>query len=427
MTKVFLVDDEIVIREGIRASALWDGPEYTLVGEAPDGEVALPMIRDTNPDILITDIRMPFMDGMELCRIVRSQMPWIGIMILSGYDEFEYARQGIQLGVKEYLLKPITAEELRKALDRVAAQLSEERKTRERSERLRQRMEGENIFLRERLLNALYSEDTTEADAERTIQELRKLGIYAQAARYAVIDAAFEPVKVGYEVLTELAESSGGGVYAAPCRTGSRLLVLGDGDADAEERAYAFASSSAQDLERSGCAGIRISIGEIVDSPGGILRSLQTARHLRHALAGQAESESPVIVGVREVGELPSEKKTLSVVNEARFYLSQHFADPNLMLQDVAQAVCMSNSRFSTVFAQQSGKTFTEYLTGLRLNRAKELLRETDKRSSEIAFEVGYNDAHYFSYLFKKSVGMTPGEYRHAEREGAGPEENQPG
>jgi two-component system response regulator YesN len=72
----------------------------------------------------------------------------------------------------------------------------------------------------------------------------------------------------------------------------------------------------------------------------------------------------------------------------------------------------MSNSRFSTVFAQQSGKTFTEYLTGLRMNRAKELLRETDKRSSEIAFEVGYNDAHYFSYMFKKQTGMTPSEYR---------------
>ena len=123
MTKVFLVDDEIVIREGIRTSFPWEKSGYTLVGEAPDGEIALPMIRDTNPDILITDIRMPFMDGMELCRIVRSQMPWIGIIILSGYDEFEYARQGIQLGVREYLLKPITSEELGQALDRVRLQL----------------------------------------------------------------------------------------------------------------------------------------------------------------------------------------------------------------------------------------------------------------------------------------------------------------
>ena len=117
MTKVFLADDEIVIREGIRTSFPWSETDYQLVGEAPDGEIALSMIRDTKPDILITDIRMPFMDGLELCRIVRRQMPWIGIIILSGYDEFEYARQAIQLGVKEYMLKPITAQELRQVLE----------------------------------------------------------------------------------------------------------------------------------------------------------------------------------------------------------------------------------------------------------------------------------------------------------------------
>lgn len=114
MVKVFLVDDEIVIREGIRNSFPWEESGYTLVGEAPDGEIALPMIRDANPDILITDIRMPFMDGMQLCREVKRQMPWIGVVILSGYDDFTYARQAISLGVKEYLLKPVTARSSRR-------------------------------------------------------------------------------------------------------------------------------------------------------------------------------------------------------------------------------------------------------------------------------------------------------------------------
>lgn len=141
-----------------------------------------------------------------------------------------------------------------------------------------------------------------------------------------------------------------------------------------------------------------------------ILHSMETARHIRHSLDGQ--NDRSLIVGVRELNVLPSEKQSRSVSAEARFYLAQHFTDPNLMLQDVAQAVSMSNSRFSTVFSQETGKTFTEYLTMLRINKAKELLRNTDKRSGEIAFEVGYNDSHYFSYLFKKTEGVTPGEYR---------------
>lgn len=411
MTKVFLADDEIAIREGIRSSFPWEKTNYTLVGEAPDGEIALQMIRDTNPDILITDIRMPFMDGMELCGVVRRQMPWIGIIILSGYDEFEYARQGIQLGVREYLLKPVTSMDLRQALDRVSAQLAEEKRSRERSESLRRRMEGDQSFLREKLLGSLYSEDAQEGDAERILRELGNLGLRLEAAFYAVIDAAFEPLEKGREVLSDLAESSAGEAFATPCRTGTRILIPGKSETDTEERAYAFAASSARDLERSGCGKIRISIGEIVSRPGEILKSLQTARHIRHSLTDSAEAGT-AIVGVREIGELPSDKKTPSIVHEAKFYLSRHYMEPNLMLQDVARAVGMSNSRFSTVFSQQSGHTFTEYLTGLRLNRARELLRDTEMKTAQIALEVGYNDAHYFSYLFKKSLGITPSEYR---------------
>ena len=99
-------------------------------------------------------------------------------------------------------------------------------------------------------------------------------------------------------------------------------------------------------------------------------------------------------------------------VGRARAYLSKCFANPNLMLQDVASEVGISQSHFSTVFAQETGITFTQYLTGLRIAKAKELLETSPLRSSEIAFQVGYNDAHYFSYLFKKHTGMTPSEYR---------------
>ena len=107
MYKVFFVDDEIVIREGIRNSVLWENTGFALAGEAGDGEIALSMLQDVKPDILVTDVRMPFMDGLELCRQVRHIMPWIYIVILSGYDDFSYAREAISLGVQDYLLKPI--------------------------------------------------------------------------------------------------------------------------------------------------------------------------------------------------------------------------------------------------------------------------------------------------------------------------------
>lgn len=409
--KVFMADDEIVVREGIRESFPWDETPYTLVGEAPDGEMALPIIRDTNPDIVITDIRMPFMDGIELCRILRAQMPWIGIIVLSGYDEFEYARQCIRLGVREYLVKPINAENLREALDKVSEQLNEERKTIEHAASLRARLGSDEQLVKEKLIASLYSEEAAAEDSHSVLKHLHSMGCNVIAPFYAVVDAAFDPVGKGQEAAFNLSESSGGVMHASSSRTGAALLVLGDNAGDAEERAYAFATSLVRELERIGCGKIRVGIGDIVDAPEDILKSFKTARHIRHILVERTD-EKPMILGTREMGEVSDDPGTSKVISDAKLYMSEHFTDPNLMLQDVAKSVNMSNSRFSTVFSQQNGQTFTEYLISLRLGKAKEMLRTTGVKSTHIARECGYNDSHYFSYIFKKNVGITPSEYR---------------
>lgn len=114
--KSILVEDETVIREGLRDRIPWEQYGYRFVGEAADGEVALPLIRKTRPDVLITDIKMPFMDGLSLSRIVREEFPKTKILIISGYDDFEYAREAISIGVDQYILKPVTRMSLRKVL-----------------------------------------------------------------------------------------------------------------------------------------------------------------------------------------------------------------------------------------------------------------------------------------------------------------------
>ena len=116
LLKVFLVEDETVIREGLRDRIPWDQFGYRFVGEAADGEMALPLIRKTRPDVLITDIKMPFMDGISLSKIVSKEFPRMKIIIVSGYDDFEYARQAIEVGVDQYLLKPVTRMKLKTVL-----------------------------------------------------------------------------------------------------------------------------------------------------------------------------------------------------------------------------------------------------------------------------------------------------------------------
>ena len=112
MIKIFLVEDELIIRNGIKNSIDWEKEGYEFVGEASDGELAYPLIKKTKPDILITDIKMPFMDGLQLSELIKKELPGIKIMILSGYNEFEYAQKAISIGVTDYLLKPVNAEQL---------------------------------------------------------------------------------------------------------------------------------------------------------------------------------------------------------------------------------------------------------------------------------------------------------------------------
>ena len=119
MYKVFLVEDEIVVREGIRNNIPWEKTQYILAGEAPDGELALSMIKKDEPDILITDIRMPFMDGLTLSRIVKKMYPQIRIIILTGHDEFDYVREANSVGVDSYLLKPVSVQDILLTMDKL--------------------------------------------------------------------------------------------------------------------------------------------------------------------------------------------------------------------------------------------------------------------------------------------------------------------
>ena len=413
MMKAFLVDDEIAIRENLRNSFPWETYGFQLVGEAPDGEMALPMIRDLNPDILLTDIRMPFMDGMALTSEVRRSMPWVHVIILSGYDDFAYAQQAMSFGVREYLLKPVTAQELGEALIRVRNRIEEEKRDRANMDSLRQRVASGNRFVKDKLLASLFNEENDQEEDDMLLRQMRGLGINLSAACYLVIDIAFdqEPDRrmACRDTLMTLAEASGGTVLVCGASKGARALILGDSEQDVEERAYSFAGIAIQLPDLAESKTLLLSIGDTVKSFYDIRSSMHTARHMRHVFAARGDWQHRIVDSGRGVDASP--------VDKARVYLNQHYKEPSLMLQDVARQVGLSQSHLSTVFAQETGSTFTQYLTALRIGKAKELLVTTQLRSSEIAFEVGYNDAHYFSYLFKKVTGMTPGEFRRAEKE----------
>ena len=155
MYSVFAVDDEPIVLEGIRSKIDWEGSGFTFAGEATDGEIALSMIHEIKPDILVTDIKMPFMDGRQLAEAIKRTQPWIKIIILSGHDEFDYAKKAISIGIEEYLLKPFTPEELLASLNKAAQQIDKERKQLSDISRLRDELKSSEALIKKEFLNNL--------------------------------------------------------------------------------------------------------------------------------------------------------------------------------------------------------------------------------------------------------------------------------
>lgn len=127
MLKIFLAEDEVVVRETIKRMIPWEELGFELVGEAADGEMALPLLIRQQPDLLITDIKMPFMDGLTLARLAKKEIPGLKVVILSGYDDFNYAKQAIGIGVEDYLLKPITKNALIERLSEIRSRYEHEK------------------------------------------------------------------------------------------------------------------------------------------------------------------------------------------------------------------------------------------------------------------------------------------------------------
>lgn len=188
--KVFLVEDEITTRDGIRDNVDWKSAGFELCGESPDGEIALSQIETTQPDVLITDIKMPFMDGLQLCKIIREHMPWMKIIIISGYNDFHYAQTAIKLGVTEYLLKPVSVQNLQETLSRVAVSLDQERIERAQLKRLRSQVEDNLSMLREKFLLRLVTGGESSLSA---IEQSQQLGLSLLSAYYQVVLLEIKP------------------------------------------------------------------------------------------------------------------------------------------------------------------------------------------------------------------------------------------
>jgi len=361
MYKVFFVDDEASMRAGIRESIDWDESGFTLAGEAPDGEMALSLMQEIMPDILITDIRMPFMDGIELSRQAKKIMPWVKIVILSGHDEFEYAKQAIAIGVEDYLLKPVTSSKLMETLTEIADRIDKER-----------RSNVENLIASMQDISTSGKIPLVNIDKLPIIDKLRYAS-KADAPRFVedYLDSfdstAISSIIFLYYIFMDILLSA------------AKIIEEFGGDAKEVLSEYFDAGKMIQD--DTGIARVKTMLTSL----------LECVIEFRDAATGSKYSD---------------------IIVKAQEYIKKNYSDKDISLHTVAKEVSISPNHFSTIFSRETGETFISYITGVRIEQAKVLLKTTQLRTSDVGYDVGYNDTQYFSYVFKKQTGMTPKEFR---------------
>ena len=536
MLKIFLAEDEVIVRETIKRMIPWEELGFELVGEAADGEMALPLLIRQKPDLLITDIKMPFMDGLELCKLVKKELPNIKILILSGYDEFDYAKEAIRLGVTEYLLKPISSGKLLEALNGVSESIRREKEDKDLVRKYMEEMRENTEHEKQKFFEQMIAGNLSMADALETGkkyemnlsagmynlllfrftlgEENRKSGELLGEAEYAIeklterleyvfefqrgvegwafllmadneeqmservkeLSKDLEEIMKNYSTiayfggigqpvarLRELEESFREAERALAARftmelnriisvEDIRMAQNVDTLDDIEITSFGEIEKTRTMLEKFLNNGAEDEIDEFVDVyinelPEENLKSVLMRQYIImdayivmmsfcekiEGIEGEMQAQSEElknsmktiqtleeiknyirmllkkIIGVRDT---ISGRRYSDIIEIAKDQIRKTYMSDEISLNTIAAEVGMSPSYFSSIFSKEMGKTFVEYLTEIRMDRAKELLMCSSMKTSEIGYEVGYKDPHYFSYIFKKTQNCTPKEFR---------------
>ena len=203
MYRILLVDDEILVRDAIKENIDWKSLDCELVGDCENGKQAAEFVKEHPVDIVLTDILMPYMDGMELSKFLHDNYPDVVIVIFSGFGEFEYAKKAIQYGVSEYLLKPVTAMELTGVINKMKEKVDQLRREKNKMNKLTENSEKyrKNAqVIRSKNMEALVNCST---DVSKSIQRLAEMGIDISAISYRVALFDIDLYSGMYELDTE--------------------------------------------------------------------------------------------------------------------------------------------------------------------------------------------------------------------------------
>jgi len=533
MYKLMLVDDEDVVRHQVIGKIDWHQYGFEIVCEAENGQEALEFFEQYQPDVVITDIKMPFMDGLELSKRILEKYPYTKIIVLTGFDEFEYAKKSINLHITNYILKPVSAKELIQILVEVKANIDQEIQEKQDLKRLKRHYATSYDMMKNKFLESLVQDSVTtekilpwlsyykiqldgdifivsvvqidniyEGEPDITTIELKKialldmiqeageaidLGIYFLVRNEVVILSAgeeeekfvvkhiqkLEKIRQATEKFLPFAVTIGCGQV---CYDLSQLYmsrreannacdyktVVGNNQViyikDVERNKGSLQTFDEKEqhqleqvLRKGSKEGYQIYLQTLFNQvtllPEDyqqmyLLEILTTLIKLGKKLTGQNptvfmdQSTLQEIMNLqealsfkqykllqlgKEILNIASETRQTSnnsLVTKAEDYVEAHYKDWDLNIEKISAYLHYSPNYFSSMFKRETGKAFMNYLGEIRIKKAKILLKTSQLKNFEIAMEVGFSSANYFSFCFKKITKISPTQYRKVNEQG---------
>ena len=397
MWKVLIADDEPKIRRGLRASVERLRPDMKVVAEAEDGETALALVESEKPDILMIDIRMPFLNGLELIDRINQVHRDCVIIVVSGHDEFEYAKRALQLKVFEYVLKPVPAEMLASVLERAEAELAGTRRQNKYIDWAHEQLERNMPLLREQFLRDWVKGQLSRSEIE---ERTAFLGIEVPAMfSMAVIHVVERFLAID------------------PSKEKERRLLLFAVRMIVEEAFQRFLPLSVFQDEHDNIVAIAACAG----GPDWVEAVSRIESNASHSLSQPLIlAQKPIPKGAEGIpdtyealtAELARKSSYRTFVVLAQKFIDANYGQAELSLEEVASAVGISPGYLSRLLKQDTGLSFIEYITRVRITNAVQLMNDPAMKIYEVAEAVGYQSQHYFSRAFKKVFGRPPVEYR---------------
>lgn len=535
MYKLVIVDDEPTVRAGLSRHFDWGAFGIELAGQADDGSTGLNLIGQVKPDIVLTDVKMPKMDGIEMAKEVRTRFPGTKIVFISGHNDVDYLRSALQIHAVDYIFKPVKMPELRNVVERVLQALKTEEKERQLVKDMQVKLTQSMPLLREKFLMSIIRDGVANPRALQEKMDFLNLELPAEAIYLALVVTIDDTTEVLSErserdkqllsyailnVIQELIDTHMKG-YSFENRSGEYvgILIMDESAEDQEASLFTLAGQIRDSLLQWLKISVTIGVGEQVLSIAGLAVSYKHAREAadqkwylgknriitmdsldtgeeslsrfdtEHSerlistlkagdhnrleaelneiyqefarkrkggfkycrsvsvqlilLSGRVlldlnvltrewdekeelaleqllkqetmtELRSFVAGYLSEICTCVQEKRSgrsTDVIERIHQFIGEHYPE-NLTVADIAESVYLSPTYVSLLFKQETGDTIYEYLTKVRIEKAKELLRDPRTKFYEVCELVGYSNPSHFSKLFKKITGLTPSVYR---------------